>query len=359
MKTTKLTRRLRKIDFKQLLSSVLAITLLVAIVSGVIAIFDNPTKTINPSVFSKGALDASGEFKKSETQLYTKDLFECQGLSISQDFESESTYEVFYYRADESFIGSTGRLTGDYEKSEFENAKYARIVLTPILEDGKTKIAFFDIYGYAKEIKISVLKDQTFEPPLVQIFEGIEKLYFSNDEAFQAGSTEYRVGAPFVMKDLDAFENRIVTKIGVPVSLIVDPTKDNIFTVCVVEGNGQKAFKNVKTIKCVIPANTFSGLETVSASEATETLFPSEGGKHYAGHKGYSKVQQWYYFDVNIALKDGQTLAFGASDDTVLYSYYYDDTGADDAGCYCYAFDEVRCDYQSSIRLGFDIWCLE
>lgn len=353
----KLTKRKRRIDFKQLLSSVFAITMILAILSVVIAVVGNPTKKISPSVFSVGTLDTVGEFKKSETQLYTKELLECQGLSISQDFESESTYEVFYYRADKTFIGSTGRLTGDYEKSDFENAKYARIVLTPVLKDGKTKITFFDIYGYAKEIKISVLKDQTFEPISVQVFEGIEKNYFTSVTEFQAGYTVIQDQGPFVMANLTAFENYTVTKIGVPVSLIADPTKDNTLTVYVVEGDGKTAFKSVKTIECVIPANTFTNLDVVSSSEIADADYP-QAGLYRAAYEGYSKVQQWYYFDVNITLEDGQTLAFGAKDDTVLYSYNKDDSNVDPTyGCYNFAFGNPA--YFTKISIYFDVWCLE
>ena len=124
--------------------------------------------------------------------------------------------------------------------------------------------------------------------------------------------------SPFVMSDISALSGRTVSRIGVPVSLIKDPTQDNTFTVYVVEGNGSAAFKQVKELKLIIPAGTFTGLEQVT--EISGADYPN-AGEYHRSYTDWYKVQEWVYFDVTISLEQGQTLAFGNSSDTVAFAY--------------------------------------
>ena len=355
---TKIRRAMRKINFKKTLLFIIGLSLILATVIGVASILRNPMKKVSLSAFSKGTLNSSGEYEVSQTQIYTKEMFECQGLEITQDFESTSSYEVFYYRADKTFVGSTGSLKGAYTKKGFENAKYARIVITPILEEGKEKIGVLQIRKYAKEIKISVLKEQNFVVKSVQLFEGIEKEYFSSPEAFEAGYTVIRNDSPFAMGNLTAFENQTVTKIGVPVSYIKDPTKDNVFTVYVIEGDGTTDFKRVEEIKLTIPANTFNNLDKVTFSDIASDDSTEVTVEYNSVYVGWYKVQEWYYFDVQISLETNQTLGYCAVNDTVAFAYNKDASVID----YKYATYNTVFDTPAllpSIWIYFDVWVME
>lgn len=146
---------------KEIISAILVFALVVASISGVVALATKTEKKISPGVFSRGALDGSGKFVDTDTCLYTQDLIQCRGLTVSVDFEAALEYEIYFYRADESFIGSTGRLTDDfYIGDDYKNAKYCRIVIIPVLKDGSEKIHFWEVYSYAKQITVKVSKDQ-------------------------------------------------------------------------------------------------------------------------------------------------------------------------------------------------------
>ena len=157
--------------------SIISGILLVAIVAGVLAfagsIFGSETKTISSTAFSVGGINAQGNYEKTDLSIYTKDMFECQGLSIEPDFEATGTYQVFYYSENRNFLGSTEVMNaedGVYNKGDtFALAQYARIVITPdvpVDEDGKEvedfKIRFYEVNGYANEYTITVNKEQKF-----------------------------------------------------------------------------------------------------------------------------------------------------------------------------------------------------
>ena len=291
---------------KQLISVIVVIFLALASVGLITGLTSSETKSISSFEFVRGYLDAkTGDFVKSDTMLVTKDPFECQGLSISADFTSNTEFEVYYYREDQSYIGKTTVQTGTYDKgTTFSNAKYARILLRPVLDE--EKIALWDVYKYASQVSVSVSKDQSFEAPLVSAFSNVRTDYVRTVEGTDYYAT--RIGdGPFAYSDLAALENKTVKKISVPVAGVTDYTKDSIFTVYVVEGDGTKAFKKVSEYELVIPAFTFEENIASTDPENNAVANGSEAG--------------WYTFDVNIKLGDNQTLAFTESDDTVYTIY--------------------------------------
>ena len=169
-----MSRFKRKFKWKNILSFVLVGVLLVGAVAGLGSIFGKDTKTISSTAFSVGGINEQGNYVESKTSIYTKDMFECQGLSIEPDFEATGTYKVFYYSENKNFLGSTDVMNaedGVYNKGDtFAVAKYARIMITPdvpVDEDGNEvedfKIRFYDVAGYANEYTISVDKKQKFE----------------------------------------------------------------------------------------------------------------------------------------------------------------------------------------------------
>ena len=169
-----MVRYRKKINWKSLLTAVLAVLLFAGAVVGIASMGGKETKTISSLSFKVGAIDENGVFAKSDTSIYTKDMFECQGLKIEPDFETTGTYQVFYYGEDKAFLGATEVMeanAGAYAKGEeFTEAKYARIVITPEIpvdEDGKEiedfKIRSLQVAGYANDYTITVNKDQTFK----------------------------------------------------------------------------------------------------------------------------------------------------------------------------------------------------
>lgn len=170
-------------------TSIISGIVLVALVAGVLALavslLGKDTKSIGAGKFDVGAINAEGVYVKNDQSIYTKDLIECQGLSIEPDFEATGTYQVFYYGEDKNFIGSTEVMNaedGVYSKfSTFGAAKYCRIMITPdpVTEDGEEdedfKIRFYQVAGYANDYTISVNKKQNFK--LVNIWENGEIVF--------------------------------------------------------------------------------------------------------------------------------------------------------------------------------------
>lgn len=160
---------MRKTRKKKIISAILSIVIILGCAAGAVAIFGNKYKDIHPT-FTAGSLSAtSGEYVESETSLYTKNLVECKGITITPDFESDSTYQIFWYNRDGKFIGSENVTDGAFEGKTPTIAKYCRIVLTPDLtdelkEDKNFKFTLFNTGKYADDINVKVYRDQTFSP---------------------------------------------------------------------------------------------------------------------------------------------------------------------------------------------------
>ena len=152
-----------KKSWKSLVSVTLAGVALFGAIFGLVTLskkISADTKEIHPT-FNVGAIDNQGNYMDSETSIYTKNLFECQGLSIEPDFEAIGTFSVYYYAQDKTFMGSTGNIKasdGVYSKKDsFSFAQYARIVISPAEDD---QIRFYEVSGYADDYTITVNKDQ-------------------------------------------------------------------------------------------------------------------------------------------------------------------------------------------------------
>ncbi len=158
--------------WKRLLSVVLAGFVVIGCAGGVVSLVNKPTNKIGASQFSVGAINEQGIYVKSEKSLYTKDLIECHGLTITPDFEALGTYKVFYYGEDKNFLGSTDALKaydGVYKRTGFDMAKYCRIMITPQApvneygqEDAEFKIRFYEVSKYVGDYTITVDKKQIF-----------------------------------------------------------------------------------------------------------------------------------------------------------------------------------------------------
>ena len=162
----------RSFKLKRFLTGALAILLLGGVVLGIGTLFTRDTRKISPLSFSVGGLDpTNGEYVRTSLSIYTKDVIACDGLVITPDFETQGTYQVFYYDGDGKFLGVSGVMRasdGEYKKDDaFLCAKYARIVITPTLtassfaeEDKESKIYFWEAVKYAQGYTVAVAKEQ-------------------------------------------------------------------------------------------------------------------------------------------------------------------------------------------------------
>lgn len=170
---------------KSIFSAVLVVALLIGSVVGLTTVFNKDTKSISPTAFSIGSVDENGNYTESKTSIYTKDLMECQGLTIEPDFEASGTYQVYYYGADKNYIGVTAVMDvneGVYTKNHtFPLAKYCRIVIIPEVptdDNGREikdfAIKWYEVSKYASNYSITVDKKQNFAP--TNYFEANESL---------------------------------------------------------------------------------------------------------------------------------------------------------------------------------------
>ena len=350
-----MARRYSRKSNSSLISAILVIALVIGAVGVFVSVDGKDSRTISSFAFSKGDIDSSGKVKDSDTSIYTTDMFACQGLTIEVDFETSLKYAVYYYRQDGSFIGKTELLNSLYEKGEdYVNAKYARIVVYPTLKN--EKIRFWEISSYAKAISITVSKNQKFEAVTSPVFEDITE-FLSSDNDFYISYASVNKDAPFVYgnDNLTVFEGKHIVKIGIPVKVIKDITKDCVFTVRLVSGNGSSKFTTVKTYSLKIPANTYIGLDKITDEEATipDGTYEMEIGKYHEFYKDWYKVDEWVYFDVNIDVKPGQTLAFGDPMDTIGYSYLRDE----DLGYGVYSNATTTSNaVMNNISIFMDVW---
>lgn len=156
-------KRKMKISWRKVLSFALAILLLCGVVAGVSALvehFDDDMKTIHPT-FKIGALDVEGVATSDKGALYTPEAFKADGLEVNLDPESHLSYRVFYYTADNEYLGCSELFTKS-SKPYFGPGVFARVVLYPIwdqLDDGDEKISWYQIWSYTSDVELRVLKD--------------------------------------------------------------------------------------------------------------------------------------------------------------------------------------------------------
>ncbi len=150
---------------KKVLSVVVLFAAILGIIFALVKCSQIEKTDIHP-VFSLGTLKENGEYEKSTTSIYTKDPFECRGLTITPDFTSHFQYRVFFYGEEGQFVGATDTLTGSGTIPMSDIAVTARLVITPLDDDGKNiEMKLWDVPKYSLAVKISVNKDQNYEIP--------------------------------------------------------------------------------------------------------------------------------------------------------------------------------------------------
>ena len=336
---------------KNSIAAILVLMLLAGILAFVFSATSSETKNISPS-FSTGSLDSNtGKPIEGKTTLYTKELFECQGLTIQPNYNYYCSFEVYYYREDKSFIGKTTTFSDLYEKgSTFDNAKFARILLIPSLEDGKDDLWFWENWQYSSDITVSVNRDQSFDAPLMSVTEDVYAAFKEhlNGVIYCASAVD---NAPFVMTEYNyPSSGTTVKKISVPVVGVSDYTKDSVFTVSVVKKTASGKYEVVRSHELLIPAYKLqNNMPTPVIGENELVDFSAESF-------------EFYNFDVSIKLEAGESLAFGSKTDTVFWAYRKDSMSSDfvENSQPGYVFNSnLSGEAHSELRAYFDVKCLK
>lgn len=123
------------------------------------------------------------------------------------------------------------------------------------------------------------------------IFEDKNRIFTTLDTSNISVSSLTQVSktsSSFVYRDLTLFENSKISKIGLPIKSLTDYSVDNTFSIFLIEQDF--LIENyIELYELKINANTYNS----------------------------NNVNRWVYFDVDINIDDGQTLAIGSSTDSI------------------------------------------
>lgn len=147
----------KKLD---LIFKIIVCVLLVALIGGVTyaivrVVQKEDTKEISSLAYKIGALDDNGDFVKNTASIVSKDFVSTDGLTIKLQENAEVSYKVFFYDADKAFVSASEAQSADYAGTIPENAKYAKIVITPLHD---AEVSIFEMSGYAKQLTVTVNK---------------------------------------------------------------------------------------------------------------------------------------------------------------------------------------------------------
>lgn len=124
---------------------------------------DNSEYKTKRVLYSVGAIsEETGEVVKNDGALYTKNAFECKGLKIDLDNDSDISYQIFFYNEDDEFVSASDVFNADH-KFEVEDGLKARVVIYPNWEeyaDINQEVTILNRLSFTKQIEIRVLKEQ-------------------------------------------------------------------------------------------------------------------------------------------------------------------------------------------------------
>ena len=157
-----MTRRKRKKLFKGIFSTfiiVLVFILGASFISNIIKSNDDGLKKINLT-WEIGGLTSTGKYVESDKSIYTKNLFDCNGLEVELDFDNNIKYQVFFYDEEDTFVESSQVLIESEKFTIPEDVTQARIVVTPIfdmkLESEKQVVTWYTKAKYYSQLDIYV-----------------------------------------------------------------------------------------------------------------------------------------------------------------------------------------------------------
>ncbi len=155
---------------KNTLKTILGVVLIIGAVLGISALInsavnktDDGLVEISPK-FEVGGLTATGKYQETNLSIYNKESFNCNGLQVSLDFESNVQYQAYFYDENDNFVSASDvYVEGQTLNVPLQGLK-ARIVITPIwdddVEEDDKEIGFFSVNKYAKQLTIKVDEKQ-------------------------------------------------------------------------------------------------------------------------------------------------------------------------------------------------------
>ncbi len=156
----------------------------------------NPSD-VSASDFAVGGLDENGKYVETKESIYTKDAFGCQGLTVVPEFESQGTYQIFFYDELGNFVSKTDVLEKSFSEDIDIFTTHARIVITPNEDEDGNAIAMnvFNKSKYAEQLTIKVNKEQKGLPKKYTYdYSGATATY--NDFSINAGGS-YRSSSEY------------------------------------------------------------------------------------------------------------------------------------------------------------------
>lgn len=100
-----------------------------------------------------GALDDNGDFVKNTASIVSKDFVSTDGLTIKLQENADVSYKVYFFDTDKAFVSATEAQSADFAGTIPENAKFAKIVITPLHD---AEVSIFEMSGYAKQLTVTV-----------------------------------------------------------------------------------------------------------------------------------------------------------------------------------------------------------
>lgn len=187
----------------------------------------NDLYTIHP-IFEVGGLGNDGKYVNDELSLYTKESFACEGLSAKLDFDSEISYQFFFYDINDNFISSSEVYTGGSNATIPLNGAYARVEITPKNdEDGKISLKERITYPSQLNLKVSkkaesnvYKKFTSYKGELHTITSSISELKFVDHQAFtiedgfKASSSSQGVCTSVNFLDVTSFNKLLLNSDG-------------------------------------------------------------------------------------------------------------------------------------------------
>lgn len=153
----------KKVLIKNVIYVILIVLALIAVIGVIFSLtssFNKDDKKTLDLDWKIGNLDSKGRYIEDKRSIYTEESFLCTDLEIELDFDSNITYKVFFFDKADRFISNSI----SYDESSLfltpENAKFARIVITPkwSVDDIKDEkiIKWFQISKYSKQLDVKI-----------------------------------------------------------------------------------------------------------------------------------------------------------------------------------------------------------
>ena len=162
-----MARKFKKLNNKKViktLKTILLCVLALGIVGAVYSAFNRKDKDdskVYHGLYEIGSLDINGEFVDSKSSIYTTNLIEFTELKITPDFDSNVSYKVYIYNADNELLSVSDSQIKKWESERYPDVMYARVVITPnwdsTLKEEDKVIKFYEVYKYSKQLTINVV----------------------------------------------------------------------------------------------------------------------------------------------------------------------------------------------------------